>query len=156
MSKPDYVYVLREEGGDPSLVKIGHSIDPINRPKGYKAGNYRRLTVVYTILGGQELEAEIHGRFPMCRIGDGGDEWFKLTPELVDFLTWEAKNVLTSDTVLAYSSKNFGGPISIPSVELGVVETRIAPLVSRVDSVQPYSVSEAEPPKSPYRKVGRK
>ena len=155
--KPDYVYILTEEGGDPSLVKIGHSVDPINRLSGYKAGNYRRLVILFTILGGQELEAEIHVKFAENRIGSGGDEWFKLTPGMVDYLQYQMKKVLVgSDTILVYHKRYFGGPIRIPTVELGEVEAAPVRPTTRVNSVQPHSISEAQPPKSPYSKVGQK
>jgi hypothetical protein len=154
--KDDFVYILIEEDGDPSLVKIGHSVDPVNRLSGYKAGNHRRLRILATLIGGQPLEAEIHDRFPELRVGNGGDEWFKLSPDLVSFLQWKLKDILTGDSVLVYSGKDFGGPISIPPVELGAVDAAPVRTVASVDSVQPHSVAEVEPPKNPYDKVGRK
>ena len=154
--KPSYVYVLREVDGDPSLVKIGHSIDPINRLAGYKAGNHRRLFVLLTLIGGQPLEAEIHFRFAEYRTGEGGDEWFKLSPDLVRFLQSKVHDVLSEDTVLVFHKRHFDGPISIPTVELGEVKTRTAHTVARLDSVQPCSITEAQPPKDSRHKVGQK
>lgn len=155
--RPDYVYILTEEDGDPSLVKIGHGKDPLHRYKGYQAGNYRRLIVLFTLVGGQPLESELHKQFKENRVyRGGGDEWYKLTSDSIDFILQKVKNVLTHDAVLAYIKRVFDGPIRIPTVELG--EAKAAPVrpVTRVGSVQPYSISEAEPPKSPYSKVGQK
>lgn len=155
--KQDYVYILVEEGGDPSIVKIGHSKDPLNRPNGYKAANYRRLRVLFTLSGGQPLEAEIHTKFSELRVGNGGDEWFKLSSDLISFLQNKLKEVLTDGTFLAYSKKDFGGPpISIPTIELGVTEAPPVRTVESVGSVQPHSISEANPPINPYSKVGKK
>jgi hypothetical protein len=157
LTRPDYVYILIEEGGDPSLVKIGHSVDPVNRPAGYKAGNYRKLLVLFTLIGGQPLEAEIHFRFEEYRIGSGGDEWYKLSPDMVSFFQHKLKEILSGDSVLVYHRPiGFDGPISIAPVELGEAKSRTAPPVSRTGSVRPHSIVEAEPPKSPYSKVGQK
>ena len=154
--KDDFVYVLIEEDGDPSLVKIGHSVDPVSRPAGYKAGNYRRLRILFTMIGGQPLEAEIHFRFQEYRVGSGGDEWYKLSPDMVDFFQHKIKEILSGDSLLVYSRKEFGGPISIPAVELGEVETPSVRPMARVDSIQPHSIAEASQPKNPYANVGEK
>src|SRR5271157_1874988 len=157
MDRPDYVYVLREEDGDPSLIKIGHSVDPINRPDGYKAGNHRRLVVLFAILGGQELEAELHIRFNEYRIGTGGDEWFKLAPDIIDYLKEQMRKVLVDpDNVLVYHKRYFRGPSSIPPVELGEVEAAPVSSVASVDSIQPCSVIEATPPKDSRYKVAER
>lgn len=154
--KPDYVYVVVEEGGDPSLVKIGHSVDPVGRISGYKAGNHRRLIVLFTLLGGQQLEAEIHHLFADSRVGDGGDEWYKTTPRMIEFFNDRISQVLTKDTILVYHKRYFGGPISIPTVELGEAKTAPIKSTSNVGSVQPHGIVEASQPKSPYSKVGQK
>lgn len=138
------------------MVKIGHSLDPVNRLSGYKAGNYRRLNILFTMIGGQPLEAEIHFRFAEYRVGNGGDEWYKLSPDMVDFFQCKLKEILSGDSLLVYHRKVFGGPISIPPVELGEVEAAPVRAVTRVDSVQPHGVVEAHPPTNPYSNVGRK
>lgn len=154
--KPDYVYVVVEQGGDPSLVKIGHSVNPVDRIGGYKAGNHRRLIVVFTLLGGQQLEADIHETFADSRIGNGGDEWYKITPQMIEFFNSRIQQVLTKDTILVYHKRYFGGPISIPTVELGEAKTAPIKSASSVGSVQPHSIVEASQPKSPYSRVGQK
>jgi hypothetical protein len=47
----------------------------------------------------------------------------------------------------------FGRPINIPTVELGTVECPQLPPVATLESIQPHSVVEADPPKNPYMKV---
>ena len=154
--KPDYVYVVVEESGDPSLVKIGHSINPVDRIGGYKAGNHRRLIVIFTLLGGQQLETDIHETFADSRVGNGGDEWYKITPQMIEFFNDRIKQVLTKDTILVYHKRYFGSPSNIPTIELGEVKTAPIKSVLSVDSVQPHGIVEASQPKSPYSKVGQK
>lgn len=154
--KLEYVYILREENGDPSLVKIGHAADPLTRSAGLKTGNHHKLIVVFTLLGGRELEKEIHGRFPELRVGTGGKEWFKLSPDLIDFLVYKTREILQDDSILISHQKNFDGPIVIPPLELGVSEPAPVSKVRGLRSVQPYGVTEATQPKNPYGNVGRK
>jgi hypothetical protein len=156
VSKLDYVYVLRERDGDPSLVKIGHSFDPLDRLAGYQAGNSRSLVVVFTLLGGQPLEQEIHGLFSQSRVGDGGSEWFKLTAELIEFLQLKMKEALTSDAVLRYSKKVFESPIYIETVEPEEVQPQPVRSASVVGRIQPYSNVEAELPKSAFERMREK
>jgi hypothetical protein len=154
--RPNYIYILIEEGEDPSVVKIGHSVDPLNRPKGYQAGNPRNLLVLFTLIGGQPLEKEIHFRFSENKIDRGGDEWFRLSPELIEFLQFRLKYTLTNDLVLAYNQPNFSGPIRIQPVVPGAPETRPVSPVQNREPIRPVSIAEAEPLESPYSKVGQK
>jgi hypothetical protein len=49
--------------------------------------------------------------------------------------------------------KKFGGPINFEPVELGVTEQPQAPRVATLRTIQPHSIVEADPPKSPYTLV---
>lgn len=146
--RPDYLYFL-VENGDTSRVKIGHSINPVDRVNGYATGNMRGLTVWATLIGGQPMEAEFHKKFTKDQV-DG--EWFVTTPELLNY--FYEKLVLQSVSI-PRQEKSFGVPTSIPRVSLGEVEAAPVRPVARLGSVQYHSVSEVKQPKNPYANVGR-
>jgi hypothetical protein len=147
------VYVKREIGGDPSIVKIGDSINVPERGKQLNCGNYRKLVDVLFFLG---RDGEIKKQFSHLRVGDGGEEWYKLTPPLIEFLLSKVQDVLTSGEVLTSSEKNFDSLINIPTVELGEVEPQPVLTAARVNSIQPYSNVEAELPKSAFQRHAKK
>jgi hypothetical protein len=153
----DYVYVLQELGEEHTgFVKIGHSIHPLDRPDGYQAGNWRELIVVFILIGGQPLETEISRRFSEDKIGDGGDEWYKVTPELLNFLHEKLFEALTIKPRFSSEIEFGNGPSHLPIVELAEPKTRSVPPIKSVGSIQPHDIKAASPPKNPYARVQKR
>jgi hypothetical protein len=157
--KLQYFYLFAEVGddGEPdlSILKIGWAHDPVNHPDDYITGNYRQLVCVLAMPGGQELEREVKQRFEEYRVDRGGGvEFYRVSPELISFLQSKLKEFLAEDALLVHAKSILGGPISIPTVELGVVKPRPVPSIAQVDSVRPHSIVEVEPPKDPRHKAG--
>lgn len=63
---------------DQERVKIGVSTDPPRRLRDLQTGSSRELTILGTIPGGYDLEADLHRRYADKRL-DEGREWFELT-----------------------------------------------------------------------------
>jgi hypothetical protein len=72
-------------------VKIGKSVQPLERLKAVKWGNPDDLKILGTIEGNRE--GEFHQRFAAYRINPR-NEWFSLGPELMDFIKAEFHCVL--------------------------------------------------------------
>lgn len=68
---------------DTKEVKIGVSANPLRRLETLQAANGEPLKLVAVVLGGVELEVELHERFKAHRkMG----EWFHLSPELLAWI----------------------------------------------------------------------
>lgn len=149
-----YIYFLIEEGSTEfaDCVKIGTALDPLNRPKGYKAGNPRKLKIVFTLAGGQPLESEFHREFALDRVGSGGDEWYKVTPKLLDFAREKLEQQLTVSSRETVTN-DIEEPIKIPFVKLGEAAQPRIRSTAHASTVQTHKVSEADSPKNPYAKV---
>lgn len=150
----DYIYVVKENPDDHlGFVKIGHSIHPMTRSGGYQAGNWRELITVFVLIGGQPLETEIHRRFATDKVGTGGDEWFKITPELLDF--FRERIALAINAPISFSSDiEFGnGPSQLPIIELGVPELRPVSQAKSTGSIQSHDIVAASQPKSRYERL---
>lgn len=72
-----YVYFLRRVGTD--IIKIGHSVRPIDRGKGVQTGNDGVLEMLAMVEGGPALERRLLRRLASCktrdRHKDGKGEW---------------------------------------------------------------------------------
>jgi hypothetical protein len=150
----DYIYVLKEDPDDHlGFVKIGHSIHPMTRPDGYQAGNWRELIVVFVLIGGQPLETEISQRFAADKVGSGGDEWYKVTPELLSFF-YEKMSAAINEPISFSSDIEFGnGPSQLPIIELGVPELRPVSQAKSAGSIQSHDIVAASQPKSRYERL---
>jgi hypothetical protein len=146
-----YFYVVAEEDSTKhaGYVKFGNSLDPLKRVAGYQAGNPRRLYVVFTLIGGQPLEEIFKHKFAADKVGTGGDEWFRVTPEFLDFVRETLQEQLTVSHRFVHE---IGGPISIPTVKLGEANQRKAIPISPASTVR-HGVAEAHPPINPYAKA---
>jgi hypothetical protein len=82
---PQRVYFIQAEGT--SFVKIGTSQGHVKRLSGMQTGCPLPLLLLGTCPGGTDEEFEIHKRFAHLR--ERG-EWFRLEPELQDFIAREA------------------------------------------------------------------
>lgn len=149
--KPIYGYIALR-ASDPEMCKAGSSLDPVNRPENTWSDEEWVVALAF-IIGSRVIESEWKRLLAQHRVGTGGTEIFRTAPmwdyaiqHLIDFRTQR----------VSPRQPSLGGPISIPIVTLGEVETRTAPAVTCVGSIQRHSVSEVEQPKSPYLKVGQK
>ena len=77
---PPLVYFISDGMGN---VKIGVAYDPVGRRATLQCGNAHELTLLAALPGTEELEAELHVRFAPYWVRG---EWFKLVPEIEDFI----------------------------------------------------------------------
>jgi len=86
-SKVYYIVDSGDESGGygyDSYVKIGYTVGEVKeRLNALQTGNPRLLTLLYTEIGGIELEREIHA---LCFKYRAKGEWFLYNKELVDLL----------------------------------------------------------------------
>ena len=152
----DYFYIDKEIDGEShnGLVKIGRAFDPLARRAQLQTGNPRKIITVTTILGGEKLESEFKRLFKVDKVDSGGQEWYKFTSEMLDWIILSIKQSLV--TTKFRSDIDFGGPINIPKVELGEAKLPLIRMTDAISSVRLHEVVEASIPKSPYSKVGRK
>ena len=64
-------------------VKIGTTKDVQSRIKSFRVANPNNLKLLATIVGGRELERELHEKFSSCHIIG---EWFNLSPDILDYI----------------------------------------------------------------------
>jgi hypothetical protein len=83
--RDDFVYFFRSEheGGQPAI-KIGHSLDPMNRRDALQTGASNDLELLHVTLGGEQTEHEWQERFAHLRIAGGGEEWFAAGRDLLE------------------------------------------------------------------------
>lgn len=159
--KLDYFYLFAEvkDSGeiDTSLIKIGHAWDAIAHARDYITGNHRQLICVLAMPGGLELESEFKFRFPEYHIKrGGGTEWYRNSPEILEFLFAKQKEFLTKDAIMVFAKASLGGPISIPRVGVAAVESKPVSPVSSLGTIHRHTVAEAEQPKDSRQNVSRK
>lgn len=75
------IYVIR--AGDIGPVKIGHAVYPEKRLKQLQTANHEKLWLVKVVPGDRLFEAKIHVDLAGFRIGG---EWFKPTPEVIEYV----------------------------------------------------------------------
>ena len=83
--RDDFVYFF-QSGNDeeqPEL-KIGHSLDPLNRQAALQTGTSEEFELLHVTTGGEQAEQEWHERFAHLRIDGGGEEWFTAGQDLLD------------------------------------------------------------------------
>lgn len=66
-------------------IKIGHSSNVDARIASLRTANPYPLLIVAAIRGGWRAESAVHARFRRLKMS-GGQEWFRLTPELMRFI----------------------------------------------------------------------
>lgn len=153
MTRQDFFYVMKpvEDGPHNGMIKIGHSVDPVRRRAQHQTGSHVRLEIAVTFQGGKALEKEFKRLFVSDKVDTGGDEWYKVSREITD---WLRDTTIQSLIVAPRSDINFGGPISIQRVELAEAKAPQIQKAASISSVQQHEIVEASLPKSPYAKVG--
>lgn len=86
------VYVIGPEGGP---YKIGKADEPVTRLSDLQIGNWNKLELITEIVGGLELEAELHKKFSKKRIRG---EWFDLNEKDLERLRDMGKRTKSSLT----------------------------------------------------------
>lgn len=79
VKRPSFVYFLESDG----LIKIGYSIDPVNRVKSIRQNWPNPIRVLKVISGNWCMEQGFHAQFAAHR---RNGEWFARHPELVEFI----------------------------------------------------------------------
>lgn len=75
-----WVYFVADGAGH---VKIGHTLDVAARVRELQTCNAFELVVLSVLRGGSETEHALHQRFAEHRVRG---EWFRLAPEIVEFI----------------------------------------------------------------------
>lgn len=132
----DYNYLVVEHGTIDRF-KWGYSKNPMRRPKDYQVGNSRNLVTVLAIVGGYPLETEFKRIFSDHRIGTGGDEWFRFSPAVLDWISGKVKESLSQGKFNAYSEIQV---TSKPERSLETVETGLFVDVSSLAKRRPFEI----------------
>ena len=77
-----WVYIM-EEMRTPSLIKIGHSNDPLRRVQELEVGNPSNIRLLLTIEGTKDAEIALHNKFRAHR---ENREWYRNEGGLAKFL----------------------------------------------------------------------
>jgi hypothetical protein len=77
----DFVYFFVVQ--DRTKIKIGHSVDPIDRRSDLQTGSPEELEILHVTKGGENVEKEWQRRFGHLHTG-AGEEWFRADRELLD------------------------------------------------------------------------
>lgn len=80
------VYFIR--AGDDGPIKIGVGGDPVTRMANLQIGHHEPLTLLATLAGDAETEAEVHEAFARHRLRG---EWFEPAPALLAFIAEHAQ-----------------------------------------------------------------
>lgn len=83
-----YVYLMQRGAGGP--VKIGLSVRPEKRNAQLQTATAEHLRIVATVLGGSDMERELHARFASSRLNG---EWFHPTAAI---FAWFGERVATA------------------------------------------------------------
>jgi hypothetical protein len=93
--KPSVIYVIQPEGLD--FVKIGQTRDLYPRLSGIQTGSPFELRILFVLLGGLDLEGEIHNKL-QCHRQRG--EWFVLSDFVRGYLDELRKDAIDYDAML--------------------------------------------------------
>jgi len=77
----DFAYFFTTE--DRTRIKIGHSVDPVDRRGDLQAGTPDELEILHVTKGGKRVEKQWQRRFAHLHTG-AGEEWFRADRELLD------------------------------------------------------------------------
>jgi hypothetical protein len=157
MEKIEYNYycVALDSEEHKGLAKLGWSIDPINRPDGYQTGTIHKLIIGACWLGNQDDETEMKRKFAKDRVGVGGKEWYRITPELIEFVREKSSQSLYSLPVFRIE-KFANSPNRIERFELGKTRPSSALPIQSVGSIQPCDIPEAPRAKTAFEKQSQK
>ena len=153
----DYFYGIGEDGDENrGYLKIGHALDPDERVSDLQTGNPRRLYKIFEVMGGLAVETEFKRKFRPDKIGNGGTEWFKVTPEVLNFIYEKLAESLLVRPHFSEEHEFGNGPSQLPTVEL--VESKLKPAapVQSLGSIQPHGIMAASAPKNPYARIQKR
>jgi hypothetical protein len=74
-----YFFITR----DRAKIKIGHSVDPVDRRGDLQAGTPEELAILHVTKGGKKVEKQWQRRFAHLHTG-AGEEWFRADRKLLD------------------------------------------------------------------------
>lgn len=79
-------------------VKIGYATDVAERILALQTANPFKLTLLAMVpVRGQRGERLLHKRFRKYRVRGGGTEWFRLVPEIVEYIASIQQAIATSE-----------------------------------------------------------
>ncbi len=112
------VYFIQPEGEQ--VVKIGIAGDVRARLSALQMSHHRVLSVIGTMPGGGVEEHALHRRFASCRLRG---EWFRLSPELAEFVSmlskasaWQAAALAADELVVAIRADLLKRELSVKDV----------------------------------------
>ena len=79
----EYIYFVQEE--ENNNIKIGVSVNPVQRLQELQTGNSNKLIMIGFIEGGADEENNIHREFAEERIRENG-EWFRPSERLTNYI----------------------------------------------------------------------
>ena len=81
------IYFIQSESGP---IKIGYSRSATQKLANLQICNLERLTLLGTVSGGRDKEADLHERFADLALGG---EWFKANKDLLDYIKYSKEDL---------------------------------------------------------------